>query len=205
MHKPRKAQQPASPPPQKQLLPTVADEMAKLFPWLNGRSLAVSEADITKENMPTLPLCMVALVRVDAVAWNWQAANGKNDLFDDFIVEFWLEPKKEKRPDGAETPFWVFYDYEAFRDRVLSWMVGFVGPRNQRLEFRNLAVESDQYAVVLSFRFRAHYNWCRIEDDDPPSIIGQSAKLTSDISQPRPVWCPEPCEQPKECDACSSP
>lgn len=186
------------------LLPKVAEEMAALFPFLGGRAIAVSEADITKENMPTLPLCMVALVRVDAVGWNWKATNADRQLFDDFIIEFWLKPEKEPRADGSESPFWAFYDYEEFRDRVLGWATKFSGPRGQRMEFRNLEIDSDQYAVVLSFRFRAHYNWCRTEGDEKPSIIGLNAKVTSKLCNPVPLCCPEACEQPKECDACSS-
>lgn len=184
------------------LLPAVALEMSRLFPELEGRAVAVSEANVTKENLPTLPACMVALVRTDAVGWNWRAANGDNELFDDFVVEFWLKPERIKRADGSESPFWAFYDYEPFRDRVLNWMTGYQGPSKQRLEFRNMEVDSDQYAVVLSFRFRAHYNWCRTQDDEEPSIIGRNASVTANICQPRPVCCPEPCEKPKECDPC---
>lgn len=194
---------PTAPP--ESLLPRVAREMAALVPELEGRSVAVSEADITRENMPTLPLCMVALVRMDGVNWSWEAANAERKLFDDFIIEFWLKPKKQLRADGTESPFWAFYDYEKWRDRILGWATGFYGPRGQRLEFRNMTVESDEYAVVLSFRFRAHYNWCRTEDDEEPTIIGRNAKVIPALCQPVQECCPEDCEKPKECDACSSP
>jgi hypothetical protein len=188
------------------LLPTVADAMKELFPDLDGRSLAVSEADITRENMPTLPLCMVALARNDAVNWNWKSGAAKNELFDDFIVEFWLPPLKYKRADGSESPFWAFYDYEAFRDVVLTWAISFVGPRSQRLEFRNLTVESDQYALVLSFRFRAHFNWCAPEPEAgacEPRIM-TTAFFSGVLVPPAGECCEEPCETEKECNPCPS-
>lgn len=187
------------------LLPAVAAEMRRIFGELDGRAMAVSEAMITKENLPSLPLCMVALLRGDvAGAWKWQSASGANELVDDFVVEFWLEPLKYRRKDGSESPFWAFYNYEEFRDRLLSWMTGFRGPRGQRLEYRNMTVESDQFAVVLSFRIASHYNWCRTDDgsDGEPANVGSTVQVVTRLCKPRSTICPDNVEEPKDCDPC---
>lgn len=192
-------------PESKSLLPTVAAAMARIFGELEGRALAVSEANITKENMPTLPLCMVALMRGDVAGqWNWRAANGRNELADDFFVDFWLKPLKYLRADGSESPFWAFYDYEEFRDRLLNWMVGFRGPRGQRLEYKSMAVESDQYAVVLSFRLASHYDWCRTdeESDGESTSEGSTVRLVTKLCTPKTNYCPDNAEELKECDPC---
>lgn len=187
------------------LLPDLAANVALWFPELGGRSLAVSEADITRENMPKLPLAMTALVRTDVDGnWVYRAANADQKLYDDIMLEFWLESVRVKRQDGSETPFWAYYDYETFRDNLLTHIMRYVGPKKQRLEFRTMTVESDQYAVVLSFRFRAHFNWCPNVDEDGDGQPINSSTIAQNLCPPKSVVC-NPCfDEPKECDPCPS-
>lgn len=103
-------------------LPAVAEAVGQWFPELGGRALAVSEVTITKENIPTLPLAMVAFVK----STGNQPDNSTSEMFDivdSFVIEFWLEPARYKKANGSETPFWSFYDYDAVRDTLLSNLV----------------------------------------------------------------------------------
>ncbi len=55
---------------------------------LEGRSSPVSDAEITEQNVPTLPVAMVAL-NVETAQHPWQG-NSSPTLQDDFLIEFWL-------------------------------------------------------------------------------------------------------------------
>lgn len=191
----------------KPFLPEIAALIAEWFPELGGRALAVSEANITRENMPTLPLCMVALIASDADRWVWQSAASRTDMVEDFMVEFWLAPVKLRKADGTETPFWAFYDYEQFRDKLLSEIIRYNGPRGQRIEFVRMAIESDQFAVVLSFRFKAHFKWCANEFEAAPcepdvARDGGPARIVTKICQPASVYCSPAFEPQEDCDPC---
>lgn len=186
-----------------QLLPNIARNVALWFPELAGRSLAVSEADITEQNMPTLPLCMVALANVDAEKWVWQSAASRTELADNFMVEFWLESVKLRKADGSETPFWAFYNYEDFRDRLLTEIVRYVGPRGQRVEFLKMTVESLPYAVILSFQFRSHLKWCANEIPNEPGD-GLQAQIDYSLCTPKTNYCGPAFEPTKEKDSCIS-
>jgi hypothetical protein len=166
--------------------------------------------------MPTLPLAITALIATDSNNWVWQAASAKTEIYDDFMTEFWLKPVKISRADGTETPFWAFYDYEAFRDRLLTQIVRYYGPRGQRIEFRRMTIESDQFAVVLSFMFRAHFKWCPDELPEEPgdgAVFGNceaqaagkpQARIIPNLCKPVALDCGTAfCE--KETDPCSSP
>lgn len=188
------------------LLPAIAKDIAIWFPELEGRSLAVSEAEITKENLPTLPLVMVALLRED-VDHSWVSASGKIEIMDDFVVEFLLKPVRYTRTDGSETPFWSFYDYEALRDRLLSRVVRWAGPKKQRLQYISLAVESDQFSVSVAFRFRSHFRWCAeddpLEEQDLIGGDGQRTKLEGKLCVPKSTYCGPAFDPPKDCEPCS--
>jgi hypothetical protein len=108
----------------KRFLPQLADAIAEWFPELGGRALAVSEVTITKQNVPTLPLAMVAFAR----GTGDQSTTSHQPIFnmeDAFVVEFWLEPARYKNRSGGETPFWSYYDYEAIRDTLLQNLADF--------------------------------------------------------------------------------
>lgn len=141
-------------------LPRLAQGIAEWFPEFEGRVLPVSESEITAENVPTLPLCMLALSREEA-KHNYRT-NSNIELSEDFLVEFWLRPDRYKKDDGSQTPFWSFYDYTTFRNRLLKPIVdgSWYDQSGQFLEYVSMDIESDSFATVLTFRMKRHSNLC---------------------------------------------
>jgi hypothetical protein len=159
------------------LLPKIASDIAIWFPELEGRALAVADADqLTRENTPKLPLVMVALAREQS---DQPLSSAKTfiNLRDEFIIEFWLEPNRYKKSNGTESPFWSYFDYQSIRDRLLTGFTsGYLGPNGERISYRYLAQESSTFAVVLTFTFTASYQWCQdasLPDDDMVVITPQ--------------------------------
>jgi hypothetical protein len=194
--------QPASPQPAKEtvrFLPALAAQIAVWFPELGGRALAVSNAHITKVNVPTLPLVMVAFVR----GTGDQAARSYSptfDLIDHFVVEFWLEPSRYKKANGSETPFWSYYDYEAVRTKLLSNLGRWDTPDGEHIAYRYLTIGADELAVTLSFGFISTKKFCPIDDEK-----GEPFAISFDLCPPKGC-CPDvECFDVKEnekCDPC---
>src|SRR5262245_5153811 len=147
------------------LLPSLAEAIAEWFPELNGRALAVSECTVTKENVPTLPLVMLAFVRSTATPPTHSRAE-MFEMTDAFIVEFWLEPARYKKANGSQTPFWSYYDYEQIRDKLLTNLAYWEAPGGERISYRGLMLEAEEMAVTLTFSFNATFRWC-------PSVVPQ--------------------------------
>jgi len=140
-------------------LPALAEKIASWFPELGGRALAVSEVSITKENVPTLPLAMVAFIRSNANP-NTHSNIGMFEIADTFVVDFWLEPARYKKSNGTETPFWSYYDYEKIRDTLLSNLTTWDSPGGERIAYRGMTIEAEPLAVTLTFTFIATFRWC---------------------------------------------
>lgn len=193
------------------LLVQVAADIAAWFPELNGRSLAVSDAQITKQNLPNLPLVMVAFAN-EAPGYvnpSRQTASPVNlsqtdtiNLRDDFVVEYWLKPVRYVRADNTESPFWNYFDYQAIRDRLLSGFIGYRGPLGERIWYAGLNVVSDEYATVLTFTFQAQFTWCPDEGLVNACAVargvpqGDGDLITArtflfSICAPRVVYCPK--------------
>lgn len=148
------------------LLPALAEKIAEWFPELEGRSIAVSEADITKENIPKLPLAMTAFSK--GVSDHSPNSSMRTiTITDTIIVEFWLEPSRYKRQNGTETPFWSYYNYEAIRNTLVSRILLWQGPNSERFAYRNLTIEADPLAVILTFTFIANFQWSSNDYPDP--------------------------------------
>jgi hypothetical protein len=176
-------------PAKQRFLPALAEQIALWFPELNGRALAVSEVSITKENVPTLPLAMVAFIRSTANPPSHSNAE-MFEVVDTFIVDFWLEPARYKKANGTETPFWSYYDYEAIRDTLLSNMVRWETPGGERLAYRGLTIEAEPLAVTLTFTFMATFRWCPNKKEfGEPFTIGFNLCT-------EPGCVPDPCPEP---------
>lgn len=151
-------------------LPALAMAIAEWFPEIGGRALAVSNVEVTKANVPTLPLVMVAFARSEGT----QAARSHPAEFtiaDFIVIEFWLEPEQYRRVDGTATPFWSYYPYEEIRDRLLTGLADWLGPHGEHPSYRAMGINADQHAVMLTFTFEVRMQWC-------PTIVDQGMRFT---------------------------
>jgi hypothetical protein len=176
-------------------LPAVAEAVAAWFPDLGGRAIAVSEVSITKDNVPTLPLALVAFVR----SVSEQPANSRVEMFDitdTFIVDFWLPPARYKTASGAETPYWSYYDYEGIRDKLLTNLSRWQTPGGERIAYRGMVIEAEPLAVTLTFTFIANFRWC------PTGPKEKGDKFTVEFNLCAPESCiPDHCPEPVDpCD-----
>jgi len=177
-------------PVKPRFLPALAEQLALWFPELNGRALAVSEVSITKDNVPTLPLALVAFTRSTADP----PARSNHEMFeigDAFIVDFWLEPARYKKVNGTETPFWSYYDYEAIRDTLLANIARWDAPGGELIAYRGLTIEAEQLAVTLTFTFAATFRWCAPKRTDR----GEPFTIGFNLCTP-PACIPDPCPEP---------
>src|SRR5262245_3630807 len=178
-------------------LPALAEAISEWFPELGGRSLAVSDATITKENIPTLPLVMVAFVR-SAASPPRRSSHETFEVIDTIIVEFWLAPERYKRANGSETPFWSYYDYEAIRDKLLSYMVRWETPSGERISYIGLQIQADALSVTLTFTFEVMFRWC----PSIPPDQGVPFTIKTMLCAPEGC-CPDIiCVDPNPCDPC---
>lgn len=167
---------------------------------LEGRSYAVSDAEITEQNVPTLPVAMVAL-NVETAQHAWQG-NSSPTIQDDFLIEFWLKNERYRKEDESESPFWAFYDYEAIRDKLLNRLIEESHKREDwGIQYVSMDLNVNPYSIILTFRLNRNYKWCRpdVEGDEPkPYKVLLKLCPAEDIC--------DPCEQEKEsCDeACKS-
>jgi hypothetical protein len=174
-------------------LPALAAAIAEWFPELGGRSLAVSNVEITKANVPTLPLVMVAFARSES---NQPARSFTNEftVADFIVVDFWLEPDQIRRTDGTATPFWNYYPYEEIRDRLLTYMARWQGPHDEHPAYRSLGINADQFAVTLTFTFEVRVQWC------PTVILDRGMPFTPifRLCAPEGVCLPDSYYQPSK-------
>lgn len=191
----------------KPLILDLAEKIAEWFSELNGRSIAVSEVDPfdDKTNIPTLPLAFTALVSESAE----QPVNGGGSitLTQDLLIQFMHAPVKYNRVDGAVTPFYAFYDYEGLRDRLVNFMHSYRTPGNGGVQYRSMDVDSSEYAVHITFRFRATEKWVRPEPDSSGGTAFSprapfELQIVTQVSQARPVKPCDPCEDCAPEDPC---
>lgn len=170
-------------------LPAVAKQIRDWIPELGGRALAVTDALITKDNVPTLPLVMVAPLRQDFT----HNGQGTMTVDEQFMVEFWLDPAREKGEKG-ETPFWSYYEYNDLRNKLFDAFATWRSPQNGTVRFISMDVDANALATVLSFRMGAVYQVCESDRWEAP------AEITFNLCQPASAECPPEPEQ--ETDPC---
>lgn len=169
------------------MLLALAEQLRVWFPELEGRAVAVSEAEITKENMPTLPVAMCALAYDNAR--DEHRTRKPAEVIEDIFIEFWMPVERYRRKDGSELPFWKYYDHTALRRRL----VGHLKPWRSPQEFGTFAyvglnVDATEFAVVLAFRFRHHFLLCADVPDVQPACE-PPLRFRADIG--RAPWPPE--------------
>lgn len=144
-------------------LPALAAKVAEWFPELNGRAFAVADAEITPENIPTLPIAQVVLIRGQPSPMNTKRMPA---IVETIGVEFWFKPEKDRRADGSESPFYSFYDYDVIMRRLLPRIATWESPRGSIMAFNNLDVEATPFAVIIQFVFTHDAYVCE-EDKEP--------------------------------------
>jgi hypothetical protein len=147
-----------TPVEEKRFLPAVANAIDGWFPEAGGRVVAVSDVSITRENIPELPLVLVAFKQ----SIGSQLEESHSELFkivDTFLVEFWMKPERIKA-GGKETPYWSYYPYEYVRNKLINGFLDFEGPNGEHVAYRGLQVMTSPLAAHLSFTFLATYRWC---------------------------------------------
>jgi len=179
-------------------LPALAAVVGEAFPELEGRAIAVSEIDLFRDKtlMPTLPVATVALVKETS---SQAAHGGAITLTSDILVHFIFDPVKYTLSDGADSPFFAFYDYETIRDRLLHALEGWRTPKNAPIAYSALDVESTELAVYLTFRFQVTEYWCDPYPGTDPCKVEPMVKLYSapSVFYPDAQDCtqaPDPCE-----------
>lgn len=166
------------------------------FPELGGRVLPVSEAEINKTNVPTMPLCMLALT-VAPLDYSVKSTN-EISITDDFVVEFWFETNKVKRTDDSESPFWAFYNYEPLRNKFIAITTRWKSPAGFKVRIVSMEVETSDLAVMVTFRCQHVFDWCEPEEltiylDGEPSVIGKTTKIKYSVCPMiETECCPEP-------------
>ena len=173
------------------------EEVAQWLPALGGRTMAVSDAEVTKENTPTLPIAL-GLIDRETVAHNPQSS-ADPVITDAFTIELWLENTKYKIGD-AQSAFWAYRDHEPVRDILWSQLRRKQArERGQNLyQFVSMDVGVDTFAVVLTFRFNRIYTWC--EPDELPAFV--ISGVTSTVC-PISTECEKPCDdEPNDTCAC---
>lgn len=183
-------------------LPALARAVAAAFPELNGRCIAVSEVDAFdgETHLPRLPFGLVALV--GETSTQGLNSGGHIPIEDDILVQLLFDSKRYLTADRANSPFFAYYDYETVRDRMLAVTKGWRSPRNAGLAFRTMAVESDEYAVSISFRFASALQWCL-----PEHLAEQPAMLVDRVHarvQPAPAVECDPCATQETEDPCGA-
>ena len=166
-------------------LPAVAARLREFVPELRGRALPVTEAMVTQDNVPTLPLAIVAPLIQNMT----HTGNGAMTVAEDFVIEVWLPPTME----ANSTALWAYYNYNAFRNKIFTLFDGWRTPVNGGVRFISMDVESNFLATVITFRMRATYDVCSDADErEDPSII------TVKLCEPAAPVCLPDCEQEKD-------
>jgi hypothetical protein len=145
-------------PIETRFLPRLAEAVGEWVPEVKGRSFAVADSAITKENVPRLPLCMLAFDRSTADPPIYNQAS-EFEIVDLFRIEFWMPPIRITKMDDSVTPFWTYYDYEDLRDTLLTNIVQWNNETCELIAYRGMTIVADALAVTLTFSFTATQNW----------------------------------------------
>lgn len=176
-------------------IPALAAAMRDWFPELGGRVIPVSLAEVTKENIPELPIAMVALRRLGFD--HSSQSNAAPKITEDLFVEFWLKPEQYRLEKGGASPFWAYYDYDAILDKLTAHIMQWTTPRGTRLALTSMEISADALAVVLTFGLSHLTKWC------PEEVVGT---VCNPVPLPEPlqisfgiVPADRPAGQPCEC------
>jgi hypothetical protein len=186
-------------------LPAVAARVGEVFyeqlknPDGTTRSIAVSDIDVTKEYVPTLPLAL-SVFRQSVGDQLLRSSSEQFKLTDSFIIEFWMKPEYVKS-QGKETPYWSYYPYEFIRNKLIAGFMRWTGPNGEHVAYRGLTVEADRHAARLTFTFIATFEWCLEDRSTAMDVVDEIGfrMCTPQGCIPDPE-CPE--QDDERCDPC---
>lgn len=146
----------------------IAKRIAEFFPEVASRSFAITGLGISKEHVPVLPTCVVALLK-DSSSGSW-ASTSPMEIKERFLVTFFVEPKRIKirhknTANLIDSPYFAFYNYETIRDGLIAAFNGWLSPREVGIDFRDFEIETLAFAVALSFTFEHTFYLCDESED----------------------------------------
>ncbi len=185
------------------MLPELAKAIAEAFPDLSGRAFAVSEVAPFKKaaDVPTLPVAVVALA--GETGTQSRHGGGRIKIATDLVVEFIFEPKKYPNSEGTDTPFYRFYDYEVVRNQLLAMTRQWEAPSGSHLEYKSMHVESDEFAVYISFTFNLEDDWCT-PLETARMVVQAGTNLFSNLLSPKSTVPCVTCLEDDTVDPCNA-
>jgi len=137
-------------------------------PELDGRVIAVSEMEVNRANMPTLPICMTALR--DVTFRHAEQTNQDPWIVEQIVTEFWFESNRIKNSKSQETPFWAYYDYDKLLFKIVKFVLGWTSPKGYKFKITRMDIESSDLAVHVAFEFFHQYRFCDVFPDEPEEL-----------------------------------
>ena len=157
----------------------MAEELKKVYPEaVKTRFIPVSEIEVNRSNVPTMPLGIVALKDIDIVMP--LGSNKSPEITENIIVEIWFKSQKLQRTDKTETQFWAAYDYDDVMQKFIDWCMDFKTSKNGRIRATKMEIDSSEVALMISFTVKHTYEFCRSQDDGVPVKINTSIRVKTE-------------------------
>lgn len=152
----------------------LALRIRETFPGLENRAFAVSDATFSKENMPRLPICMVACV--GETADDARRTPGRVTITEDIVAEFWLRLDRYQSASGGESPFYAYQNYGQIRDALLVSLSDWSAPSGTNVFYKSMEIEVTDFALCVGFRLGCEWVWCA---DGAPAQAPESLLKTT--------------------------
>lgn len=157
----------------------LAEELKKVFPDMTGtRFIPVSEIEVNRSNVPTMPLGLVALKEVDITMP--LGSNKAPEITENLIIEMWFESNKLVRTNKTETNFWAAYDYDPLLQKFIDWCMDFKTTKGGRIRPSKMDIDSSEVALMISFTVKHTYEFCRSQEDGVPVRISHSVVVKTE-------------------------
>lgn len=154
--------------PSRSTLPALAAAIGQEFTGFKGRALPVLRTKPDRQNMPALPLALVALEHLTSTS------SGKTNSYpyitETICVEFWLPPDRYPLADGKPSALWAFHDYQPMLDAMIAFAREWVSPWRSRLAVVGFTPDVDEFAVYYTFKLTHEYKWCPPEHAEPYAL-----------------------------------
>lgn len=179
--------------------PALAEALRGWFPEFGGRVLAVSEVEITKENIPTaFPLGLVS--PIDDTSDHNPRTGKPVEITENVLVSFMFAPERYPRRGGGDSGLWKFYDIHPLRTRLIAGLRMWTGPNGARVAYRSGRIATNEHAVAAEFVLECSFVWAPPKPEaacvpEPPCVmrvsVGPGNRLVpTDIPEEEPPPCP---------------